>query len=214
MIKLIVFDLDGTLIDSVPDLTDAANHVRTEFGLPILSQVEVRNLVGDGSKRFVEQVLPEFGEEEHQKGLELFLDYNFRHIADKTDFYPGVTETLECLKSSGYILVIVSNKYRSHCKEILRLLKADNFFSAILGADSLPERKPSPTPVIHLMKQFCVSEDETVMIGDSINDIAAGKSAGVLTIGCDYGYGKEGELRDADHTVSEIRQVIPFLAAR
>lgn len=213
MHKLIVFDLDGTLINSIPDLTDAVNHMRAGFSLAILSQDDVTTLVGEGAVRLIEGALPGFSPEDRQKGLECFLEYNFQHIVDKTRFYPGVTETLHLLKESGYILTVASNKSEPHCKEILRLLQADHFFSAVLGAESAAERKPSPAPIIHLMKQFGVSCSETVMVGDSINDIKAGKSAGVFTIGCEFGYGTSAELKDADATISSLLQVVDFLSA-
>lgn len=212
MHKLIIFDLDGTLVDSIPDLTDAVNHMRLTFSLSLLSEEEVTSLVGEGAMRLVEEALPGFNRADLQKGLECFLDYNFRHIIDKTGFYPGVIETLDILKDKGYVLAVASNKSELHCKEILRLLQADHYFSAILGAESAAERKPSPAPILHLMQQFGVTNSETVMVGDSINDIKAGKSAGVLTIGCTFGYGTSDELKDADGTVSSLRQIVTFLS--
>jgi phosphoglycolate phosphatase len=212
MHKLIVFDLDGTLINSIPDLTDAVNHMRSTFSLSRLSQEEVTSLVGEGAMRLVEAALPEYSQEDQKKGLECFLDYNFNHIIDKTRLYPEVTETLKTLKDRGYILTVASNKGESHCKEILRLLKADHFFSAILGAESASERKPSPAPIFHLIQQFNASTSETVMVGDSINDIKAGKSAGVLTIGCEYGYGSNDELKEADVIISSFEQIVALLS--
>lgn len=212
MHKLIIFDLDGTLIDSIPDLTDAVNHMRSTFSLALLSQEEVTSLVGEGAMRLVEEALPGFNGSDLQKGLECFLDYNLKHIIDKTGFYPHVTETLDILKDKGYTLAVASNKSELHCKEILRLLQADHYFSSILGADSTAERKPSPAPIFHLMQQFGVTNSETVMVGDSINDIKAGKSAGVLTIGCTFGYGTSEELKNADGTVSSLLQVVKFLS--
>ena len=212
MHKLIVFDLDGTLIDSIPDLTDAVNHMRSSFSLSELSQEEVASLVGEGAKRLVEDALPGFNQEDQQKGLDCFLEYNFKHIIDKTRLYPEVTKTLKTLKDRGYILTVASNKSEFHCKEILRLLKADHYFSAILGAESASERKPSPAPIFHLMQQFKALNSETVMVGDSINDIKAGKSAGVLTIGCEYGYGSNDELKEADGTISSFEQIVALLS--
>ena len=214
MHKLIVFDLDGTLIDSIPDLTDAVNHIRTKFSLSLLSQAEVTALVGEGAQRLVEEALPGFSPADRQIGLDCFLAYNYRHLIDKTRFYPGVIETLQILKESGSILAVASNKSEPHCKEILRLLQADHYFDAILGAESAAERKPSPAPILHLMRQFGVSPRETVMVGDSINDIRAGKSAGVLTIGCEFGYGTDDELKDADGTISSLPQVVQFLSLK
>ena len=214
MHKLIVFDLDGTLIDSIPDLTDAVNHIRTKFSLSLLSQAEVTALVGEGAQRLVEEALPGFSPADRQIGLDCFLAYNYRHLIDKTRFYPGVIETLQILKESGSILAVASNKSEPHCKEILRLLQADHYFDAILGAESAAERKPSPAPILHLMRQFGVSPRETVMVGDSINDIRAGKSAGVLTIGCAFGYGTDDELKDADGTISSLPQVVQFLSLK
>jgi len=210
--KLIIFDLDGTLIDSIPDLTDAVNHMRAAFSLSPLSEEEVTSLVGEGAMRLVEEALPGFDRADQHKGLECFLDYNFKHLIDKTELYPDVAETLDILKDKGYVLAVASNKSELHCKEILRLLQADHYFSAILGAESAAERKPSPAPIFHLMQQFGVSHSETVMVGDSINDIKSGKSAGVLTIGCTFGYGRSDEFRDADGTVSSLRQVVTFLS--
>lgn len=212
MHKLIVFDLDGTLIDSIPDLTAAVNHMRSTFNLAMLSQEEVTSLVGEGAKRLVEDALPGFSQEEQQKGLACFLDYNFEHLIDQTRLYPGAIETLQTLKGNGHILAVASNKSESHCKEILRLLKVDHFFSAVLGAESAAERKPSPAPIFHLMRHFGVSSSETVMVGDSINDIKAGKGAEVLTIGCEFGYGTSAELEDADDTISSLEQVVALLA--
>jgi len=212
--RLIIFDLDGTLIDSIPDLTAAVNHMRTEFRLPLLSQAEVTALVGEGAKRLVEDALPGFSPTEQQNGLDSFLAYNFSHLIDRTRLYPGVAETLQTLKESGYILAVASNKSELHCKEILRLLQADHYFSAILGAESAAERKPSPAPIFHLMEQFGLTRSETVMVGDSINDIRAGKSAGVLTIGCEFGYGTAAELKDADCTVASLPQVVPLLSRK
>lgn len=211
MKKLIILDLDGTLIDSVPDLTDAANHMRAQFRLPAFTEPEVRNLVGEGAKRLVERALAGFDAESLAMGLNYFLDFNFKHIADKTVFYPGVMKTLKKLKQDGHILTVASNKSTPHCKEILRVLKADPLFDAILGAESVAERKPSPEPIIHLMQQFAMAQNKTVMIGDSINDIAAGKGAGVFTIGCDYGYGAPEELQESDIIISAFPEIIAAL---
>ena len=185
--------------------------MRSSFSLSELSQEEVASLVGEGTKRLVEDALPGYTQGQ-QKGLECFLDYNFNHIIDKTKLYPEVAETLKTLKDRGYILTVASNKSEFHCKEILRLLKADHYFSAILGVESAPERKPSPAPIFHLMQQFKALNSETVMVGDSINDIKAGKSAGVLTIGCEYGYGSNDELKEADGTISSFEQIVALLS--
>jgi phosphoglycolate phosphatase len=211
MIRLIILDLDGTLIDSLADLTDAANHMRQAFNRPLLSVSDVKKLVGEGARRLVERALPDASPEEHAQGLEIFLRYNYEHIADKTVFYPGVRETLEKMNADTFTLAVASNKSESHCREILRLLQAEELFAAILGADSVTERKPSPEPLFHLMREFGCSVSETIMVGDSINDMKAGKGAGVVTIGCDYGYGGREELELADVVVSSFPEVMKAL---
>jgi phosphoglycolate phosphatase len=211
MKKLIILDLDGTLIDSLDDLTSAANHMRQAFDLPVFDTAEVRKLVGEGARRLVERALPGLSPDKHERGLEIFLRYNFENIVDKTSFYPGVLETLEKLDAAGFILAVASNKSEAHCREILRLLHAEDFFAAILGADSVSERKPSPAPLLFLMHKFGVTVPETVMVGDSINDMKAGKAAGVFTIGCDYGYGAREELELADVIVGSFPELLHIL---
>jgi phosphoglycolate phosphatase len=211
MKKLVILDLDGTLIDSLDDLTDAANHMRQAFDLPALTVSDVRTLVGEGARRLVERALPGISSEEREHGLEIFLRYNYEHIADKTFFYPGVRETLEKMSANGLTLAVASNKSESHCREILRLLRSDNLFVAILGADSVAERKPSPVPLFFLMREFGRTVPETVMVGDSINDMKAGKAAGVFTIGCSYGYGAREELELADCVVNSFPELLEVL---
>jgi phosphoglycolate phosphatase len=203
-IKLVIFDLDGTLIDSLPDLVDATNQMRASFGLTPLSEEEVRRLIGQGARSLVERALAGFGTEQVEEGLERFLRYNLEHIADKTRAYPGVVETLQALKALGYPLCVLSNKNVALCREVLSRLDIEGFFPTVFGADSLPYRKPSPEPVLALLKEFGVAAGECLLVGDSINDVAAGQGAGVVTVGCTYGYGDLTELAGADYLVADF----------
>lgn len=208
LIKLLIFDLDGTLIDSLPDLTDATNYVRQSCQLSPLSSEEVRRLVGQGTRSLVARALPSATPRQVDAGLEKFLDYNLLHIADKTRLYPGVAETLQALEGLNIPLCVLSNKNVALCREVLSLLRIAQYFPAVFGADSFPFKKPSPEPVLALLKEFGVAASESVMIGDSINDIAAGGGAGVLTVGCSYGYGDSSELAGADYLVADFASLL------
>lgn len=207
-IDFIIFDLDGTLIDSLPDLADATNHMLATLGRPRIDQDAVRSLVGQGARRLVERALAGASEEEVEQGLVLFLDYNHRHIADRTILYPGVTETLDLLRGRGMRMAIISNKNVALCREVLSVLGVDYYFEEILGADSLPFRKPSPEPVLKLLADFGVAPERAALVGDSINDIAAGRGAGVRTVGCTWGYGDPMELKDADYRIGEFVELL------
>jgi phosphoglycolate phosphatase len=199
-IKLIIFDLDGTLVDSLDDLTDATNYMLGRFGRGALTRSDVRLLVGKGAKRLVERAMPGASPDQTDEGLRLFLDYNDLHIADKTGPYPGVIETIPHLAGNS-LLAVISNKNESHCRKLLSVLGLSEYFRRVMGADSHPARKPSPEPILKLMEDLCVKNEETVMVGDSSNDIIAGKEAGVTTIGCSYGYGEPSEIADADYRI-------------
>ena len=208
VIKLLIFDLDGTLIDSLPDLADATNHVRRHWRLPPLSPEQVRALVGQGARSLVSRALPSAPPEQVDDGLQMYLDYNLQHIADKTRLYPGVVETLQALQGEGIPLCILSNKNVALCRAVLSQLQIAQFFPAVFGADSFPFKKPSPEPVLALLKQYGVAAGESVMVGDSINDIAAGAGAGVATVGCSYGYGGASELAGADYLVDDFPSLL------
>jgi phosphoglycolate phosphatase len=211
-IKLIIFDLDGTLVDSLDDLTDATNAMLKRFGRGELTRQEVRLLVGQGATRLVERAMLGASSEEVGEGVKLFLAYNDAHIADRTRLYPDVNETLDIL-GEQWRLAVISNKYEAHCRKLLAVLEVADHFSAILGADSLPFRKPSPEPLLRLMADCGLAVAETVMVGDSSNDIIAGKGAGVVTIGCTYGYGEMDELAGADYRIDrfvELLDLPPF----
>ena len=153
-IKLIIFDLDGTLADSLPDLADATNFMLARFGRPALDLDQVRRLVGQGARRLVERALAGASEGEIEEGLAVFLAYNDAHIADKTVLYPGVPETLARLRGAGFHLAVLSNKNEALCRKLLDLFGIGHFFGAVLGADSLPYRKPSPEPVLTLLRDY------------------------------------------------------------
>ncbi|MBI1920202.1 MAG: HAD-IIIA family hydrolase [Geobacter sp.] len=207
-IKLIIFDLDGTLTDSIADLTDAVNAMRADFLLSPLAVGEVRGMVGRGARHLVMQALPGASEAERERGLALFLEYNELHIADKTILYPGVWDTLAVLRNSSSKLVVLSNKNTGLCRKLLVKLEVAEMFAEICGADAHPFMKPSPKPIFSLMRKYGADAGRTVIIGDSINDISAGKQAGIRTIGCTYGYGGPDDLVDADYRVGSFAELL------
>jgi phosphoglycolate phosphatase len=215
-IKLVIFDLDGTLINSLEDLTDATNHMLSEMGREKLSGNDVKKLVGQGARRLVERALPDVSSPDIERALNIFLVYNDSHIVDKTRLYQGVKETLALLRDKGYQLAVISNKNEALCQKVMQTLGIKCFFAAVIGADSMPFRKPSPEPVLMLLRDFGVTAAESVIIGDSINDVAAGKAAGVITVGCKYGYGELTELLDSDFLVASFTEILdlPIFASR
>jgi len=207
-INLILFDLDGTLIDSLDDLTNATNHMLLSLGRAAATREQVRGYVGQGARRLVERAMPDASAAELEQGLSRFLCHNEEHIADMTHLYPGVVETLTALRDAGMTLVVVSNKNVALCIKVLTALGADGFFASVIGADSLPERKPSPEPLLKVLRDFDVPPTRAVMVGDSINDIAAGKAAGMVTIGCTFGYGDLEEIGDADYLIDSLPELL------
>ena len=211
IVRGVLFDLDGTLVDSLDDLTAAVNHLLADFGKPVLNTDAVRRMIGKGARNLVQQALSTDAPESVERGLQLFLAYNARHIADKSRLYPGARETLEQLAAAGMRLAIVSNKNEALSRLILQTLHVEQFFSVISGGDSHAELKPSPLPLLRVMEQLGTTLESTAMVGDSINDILAGRRAGMITIGCNWGFGDPKELADANRMVASCAELTQLL---
>ena len=210
----VLFDLDGTLVDSLEDLTDAVNHMLAGFGKAALSPASVRLLVGRGARNLVQRALDTLSPDHIERGLELFVGFNSAHIADKSQLYPGVRELLDTLTTHGIRMAIISNKQEALSRLILETLGIEGYFTTICGGDSFPEMKPSPLPLLRLMERFGIPPVDAVMVGDSINDIQAGRGAGIATIGCTWGYGELEGLREADHLAASCSEVVDILLKR
>ncbi|MBC8017341.1 MAG: HAD-IA family hydrolase, partial [Verrucomicrobia bacterium] len=170
-IAAVLFDLDGTLVDSLHDLSDAVNHMLAGFGRPALSPSEVRQLVGKGARNLVQRALATYSADDIESGLAEFTTYNTLHIADNSRLYPGALNLLQQLAAGGIRMAIVSNKQEALSRLILKALEVDGFFDIIAGGDTFDEMKPSPLPLVSVINAFSVSPAEAVMVGDSINDI-------------------------------------------
>jgi phosphoglycolate phosphatase len=210
-ITTVLFDLDGTLVDSLEDLTDAVNHVRTSFSLPLLTVSGVCEMVGKGAANLIQQVLPSSSNQERERALQLFIDFNTEHIVDKSFFYPGVVEMLTQLHAAGITMAVISNKHESLSRLILHALGIHDLFDNISGGDTFSEKKPSPLPLLSVMELLGSSPEQSCMVGDSINDIEAGNAAGITTIGCRWGYGTAEELYSATHLADSVSELVTIL---
>jgi phosphoglycolate phosphatase len=206
-IKAVLFDLDGTLVDTLEDLAAAVNHMLTSMKRLPLEVTAVRHLIGGGARNLVQRALNSDSVEDVELGLNLLLEYNKLNIAVKSKLYPGARELLEKLASQGKIMAIISNKNESLCRILLETLEVEQYFSIICGGDTFPELKPSPSPLLYVVKHLGLTPDQTVMVGDSINDIAAGNRARITTIGCKWGFGEAEELIDATYRVSSCGEL-------
>jgi phosphoglycolate phosphatase len=193
------------------DLTDAVNHMLAAFRRPALDSVQVRQLVGKGARNLVQRALSTNSPEEIEKGLFAFTEFNTLHIADRSRLYPGVSELLQQLAGNGLRMAVISNKNEELSRLILKALEIDGYFEIIAGGDTFAEMKPSPLPLLRVIGNLGCSLDETVMVGDSINDIQAGNRAGITTIGCSWGYGNSDELQESGYTADSCSDIINIL---
>ncbi|WP_435949908.1 phosphoglycolate phosphatase [Psychrobacter sp. DM8] len=203
--KLLIFDFDGTLIDSVPDLADAINTMLTTLGKPTYSLDTIKEWVGNGSRLLVERAL--VGQTQVPDGAltpseadhaeQIFLEAYNSIETSKTVAYPDVDKGLHQLKQAGYTLALVTNKPIRFVPKILESFGWTPLFSSVLGGDSLPVKKPDPTPLLHTCQTLGFTPMQAVMIGDSVNDMLAGKSAGMDTLALSYGYNYGQDIRDS-----------------
>ena len=210
MIKLIMFDLDGTLVDSSVDITNALNYAIEPYGLDRLTVGKTISLVGEGLTSLVEKMLGADNSGIMDTVLERFLHYYSLHLTDFTVPYPGVKETLE--KLSAYRKAVISNKRESLSIQLLEDLGLSKYFDIILGSDSVKERKPSPKPLQYILAVFSLKPEEAVMVGDSNYDIEAGKAAQVRTIAVSYGYRDLEFLKGADSNIDSIGELLPKIS--
>ncbi len=193
--KLLIFDLDGTLINSALDLAKAVNFMLEQLGRKTFSEKVIHGWVGNGALTLVKRALSgsrtvdkDITESFVQKALDIFLKYYAKNLCNVTAPYPNVKTTLELLKEKGYILTIVTNKPFKFVSPILKGLNLDGLFELILGGDSLEEKKPHPLPLLHVCETLNIHIENSVMIGDSKNDILAANACGMHSVGVTYGY--------------------------
>lgn len=208
-IKLILFDLDGTLVDTVQDITDSLNYALKPSGTKSLTIGDTMEMVGEGISRLIEKALPAEKGHLKDKVTKRFLEYYSGHLTDKSREYPHVKETLENL--TGFKKAVISNKREDLSKRLLEELGLAVYFDLIIGSDTAGERKPSAIPVLYIISKLGVSPEESIIVGDSNFDVEAGKKAGVKTVAVTYGYRHRELLTGADYIIDDIRELVPLL---
>ena len=205
-IKLIIFDLDGTLVNSIADITNALNYAIEPYGFEQLTVERTTSLVGEGVTRLIEKLVGQKPSDLKDVVLKRFLEYYSEHLTDFTVPYPGVRETLQIL--GNYRKAVISNKREDLSKRLLEALELSCYFDIIWGSDSVSEKKPSPAPVLEMLKKLSCGPDEAVMVGDSNYDIEAGRAAGLKTVAVSYGYRHISLLKDADFLIDNMKELI------
>lgn len=198
MFQLAVFDLDGTLLDTLGDLCSAVNHALKTFGFPERSLEEVRHFIGNGVKVLMKRAVPEGTDAvTEEECLACFRQYYLEHMTDTTAPFKGVEELLRQLRQRGVAIAVVSNKLHEGVAGLCR-----DYFPGLIdlavGVSHESERKPEPVNVIRAMAHFGVSREETVYIGDSEVDVQTAKNAGVRCIGVEWGFRSKETLEEAE----------------
>jgi phosphoglycolate phosphatase len=205
--ELILFDLDGTLINSIPDITLATNKMLTHFNLPKLSIKEVTPFIGTGAKDLVKYVLthvqaPKYNPKAvFENAMPIFFSAYKEFTCEDTFLYPNVKETLVYLKEKGYKMVICTNKPYPLVEPILKKLGIINFFNCWIGEESLAQKKPDAAPLIFLANKMNTPIEKCIIVGDSKNDIIAAQNAKMDSIGVNYGYNYNEKITDYHPTV-------------
>jgi len=213
---LLIFDLDGTLIDSRLDLAHAVNATRAHMGMPGLEFERVYSYVGNGAPVLIRRALGDQATElEVEEGLEFFLEYYREHALDFTRWYPGVKESLERLEAAGKHMAVLTNKPVRMSKAIVEGLGVAGHFFEVYGGNSFDFKKPHPIGVQTLMREAGVDRARTVMVGDSAVDVNTAINAGVRSCGVTYGFQPE-TLKEAkpDVLVDRMEQFVEWVLGK
>ncbi|OQM76771.1 phosphoglycolate phosphatase [Manganibacter manganicus] len=189
---IIVFDLDGTLIDTAPDLLESLNHSLAAGALPAVDHLGFKRFVGNGGRAMIERAFAEKKKpltvEEHERLLKLFIDHYTANIPGKSRPYPGVIEAIARFEDAGFLVAVCTNKYEANSLALIEALGLTRHFTAIAGQDTFPFRKPDPRHLLKTIELAGGDPAKAVMVGDSRTDIDTAKAAGIPVVAVDFGY--------------------------
>jgi phosphoglycolate phosphatase len=216
--KLVMIDVDGTLVDSVPDLAYCVDQMMISLGRPARGEERVRHWVGNGVPRLVERALT--GEldgfpsqQAFDKAYPIFLDLYAQNSSVRSTLYEGVMEGLDYLKSKGYLLGCVTNKAEQFTLPLLKSLGIIDYFGIVISGDTLEKNKPDPLPLIHGANFFNINPNECLMLGDSVSDVKAARAASFQIICMSYGYNHGNNIADEnpDLVIDSMKQLRDYL---
>jgi phosphoglycolate phosphatase len=218
--EMILIDLDGTLIDSVPDLAFCVDTMMRELGLPPRGETAVRDWVGNGVERLVQRALTgtldgEPTSADYEAAYPIFLRLYAANTAGRSRVYDGVHEGIDWLRTQGYRLGCVTNKAAQFTEPLLADKGLRDAFEIVISGDMLPEKKPSPMPLLHAAAFFGAEPSRALMIGDSVSDVKAARAAGFSIICMSYGYNHGQDIRDAkpDAVIDSMTELRGLLAS-
>jgi phosphoglycolate phosphatase len=212
----ILFDLDGTLVDSSIDLAEAINHTLGAFSLPPLQQKEIIGFVGDGARRLIEKTLARAGKPEHLEPALIHFKKDYRnHCLVHTAAYPGIPELLAALQTQGARIGVVTNKPVEFARLILGELGLLEHVRALVGGDETERLKPFPDPVLLCLKRLQAIPEHGLMVGDHSNDVLAGRASGLSTCGVLWGFDRGVAARAAspDHLCQIVEDLSKLLVS-
>ena len=200
---MILMDLDGTLVDSVPDLAFCVDAMQAQLGGEPRGEGQVREWVGNGVERLVKRALigQIEGEPEPallEKAYPLFMELYAENTSARSQLYPGVREGLDYLAGTGIPLACVTNKAARFTEPLLADLDIARYFRLVVSGDTLPQKKPDPAPLLHAAEFFKVEPNQSLMVGDSMNDVKAARAAGFAVVCVPYGYNHGRDIREAE----------------
>jgi len=218
--KMVLIDVDGTLVDSVPDLAFCVDEMMKQLGMPVHGEAKVREWVGNGVERLTRRALVgqlegEPDEALFEKAYPIFLDLYAENTSKRSLLYPGVKEGLDYLKSADYKLGCVTNKAAQFTIPLLKELGVHDEFEIIVSGDTLPKKKPDPMPLLHAAEQLETSPAASLMIGDSMSDVKAARAAGFRIVCMSYGYNHGENIRDYNpdavvDSMTEIKDIVDW----
>ncbi|MDY6980124.1 MAG: phosphoglycolate phosphatase [Pseudomonadota bacterium] len=201
--EMVLIDVDGTLVDSVPDLAYCVDEMMKQLGMPEHGEAKVREWVGNGVERLTRRALIGQLEGEPDEALfdrayPIFLELYAENTSKRSKLYPGVSEGLAYLKQAGYRLGCVTNKAEQFTVPLLKTLGVYDDFEIVVSGDTLPQKKPDPMPLLHVAEFFGVKPEQALMIGDSVSDVTAARAAGFQIVCMSYGYNHGVDIREAN----------------
>lgn len=204
-VDLLIFDLDGTLVDSLEDIVNSVNFTLSELGLKQLEKPQIRSYVGDGIKTLLARAVgtqEAVSEELVEQARKIYYEHHEQHCLDHVTLYPHAVEIMKHFSTKKK--AVLSNKSERFTKKILSGLGLASHLDLIIGGDTLADKKPNPMVIEHAISVLKAPKSRTVMIGDGSQDIRCGRSAGVLTCGVTYGFKAAEETNDADFRINDL----------